>query len=141
MLPGEDGLQICQRLRARLPKLPILIVTAKDDPIDRIIGLEVGADDYLAKPLTSANCLPGCDPSFAELVILRRLWKPKPVITSAEGWLLRLDARDLLDPAGRLVTLTTSEFDRLHTCCCIRAACSCGADRLDAAHRRCRSTG
>ena len=57
MLPGEDGLEICQRLRARWPRLPILIVTAKDDPIDRIIGREIGADDYLAKPFHKRELL------------------------------------------------------------------------------------
>ena len=57
MLPGEDGLEICQRLRARFPKLPILIVTAKDDPIDRIVGPELGADDYLAKPFQTEELI------------------------------------------------------------------------------------
>ncbi len=50
MLPGEDGLSICRRLRAQQDSLPILMLTAKGDDIDRIIGLEMGADDYLAKP-------------------------------------------------------------------------------------------
>jgi DNA-binding response OmpR family regulator len=50
MMPGEDGLSVCRRLRARGETLPILMLTARGDPVDRVVGLEMGADDYLAKP-------------------------------------------------------------------------------------------
>jgi two-component system phosphate regulon response regulator OmpR len=50
MLPGEDGLAICRRLRADDNQIPIVMLTAKGDEVDRIIGLEMGADDYLPKP-------------------------------------------------------------------------------------------
>src|SRR5690606_32725443 len=50
MLPGEDGLSICRRLRSAGETLPIIMLTAKGDDVDRIVGLEVGADDYLPKP-------------------------------------------------------------------------------------------
>ena len=50
MLPGEDGLSICRRLRGSNEDMPIIMLTAKGDDVDRIVGLEVGADDYLAKP-------------------------------------------------------------------------------------------
>ena len=50
MLPGEDGLSICRRLRGQGVDTPIIMLTAKGDEIDRIIGLEIGADDYLPKP-------------------------------------------------------------------------------------------
>src|SRR3972149_3605936 len=50
MLPGEDGLSICRRLRGLGDKIPIIMLTAKGDDVDRIVGLEVGADDYLPKP-------------------------------------------------------------------------------------------
>jgi two-component system, OmpR family, phosphate regulon response regulator OmpR len=52
MMPGEDGLAICRRLRGTGDNTPILMLTAKGDPMDRILGLEMGADDYLAKPFT-----------------------------------------------------------------------------------------
>lgn len=52
MMPGEDGLAICRRLRAECDATPILMLTAKGDPMDRILGLEMGADDYLPKPFT-----------------------------------------------------------------------------------------
>ncbi len=50
MLPGEDGLSICRRLRGQGVETPIVMLTAKGDDIDRIVGLEIGADDYMPKP-------------------------------------------------------------------------------------------
>ena len=50
MMPGESGLSICRRLRAAGETIPIMMLTARGDPVDRIIGLEMGADDYLPKP-------------------------------------------------------------------------------------------
>lgn len=52
MLPGEDGLSLCRRLRAQGELIPIIMLTARGDPVDRILGLEMGADDYLPKPFT-----------------------------------------------------------------------------------------
>ena len=57
MLPGEDGLSICRRLRNANNTLPILMLTAKGDEVDRIVGLEVGADDYLPKPFNPRELL------------------------------------------------------------------------------------
>jgi len=57
MLPGEDGLAICQRLRKENNNIPILMLTAKGDEVDRIIGLELGADDYLPKPFNPRELL------------------------------------------------------------------------------------
>ncbi|MCJ2183648.1 response regulator [Novosphingobium sp. 1949] len=115
MLPGEDGLDICRRLRVEMPRLPILIVTAKDDPIDRIIGLEIGADDYLAKPFNKRELL-------ARLRSIIRRTRDIEAAGSKEsgdtyrfdGWVLRVGSRELSDPRGEPVILTTSEFDLLH---------------------------
>lgn len=57
MMPGEDGLSICRRLRVRGETIPILMLTAKGDPVDRIVGLEMGADDYLPKPFDPRELL------------------------------------------------------------------------------------
>lgn len=57
MLPGEDGLSICKRLRAEENHIPIVMLTAKGDEVDRIIGLELGADDYLPKPFNPRELL------------------------------------------------------------------------------------
>ena len=57
MLPGEDGLSICRRLRAASDRTPIIMLTAKVEDVDRIVGLEVGADDYLSKPFNPRELL------------------------------------------------------------------------------------
>ncbi|MBR9729539.1 two-component system response regulator OmpR [Shewanella intestini] len=57
MLPGEDGLSICKRLRQQENLIPIVMLTAKGDEVDRIIGLELGADDYLPKPFNPRELL------------------------------------------------------------------------------------
>lgn len=57
MLPGEDGLSICRRLRAAGEMIPIIMLTAKGDPVNRVVGLEMGADDYLAKPFSARELL------------------------------------------------------------------------------------
>ncbi len=57
MLPGEDGLSICRRLRQQENEIPIIMLTAKGDEVDRIIGLEMGADDYLPKPFNPRELL------------------------------------------------------------------------------------
>ena len=57
MLPGEDGLSICRRLRAANDVTPIIMLTAKVEDVDRIVGLEVGADDYLPKPFNPRELL------------------------------------------------------------------------------------
>ncbi len=57
MLPGEDGLSICRRLRQNDNSIPIVMLTAKGDEVDRIIGLELGADDYLPKPFNPRELL------------------------------------------------------------------------------------
>ena len=57
MLPGEDGLSICRRLRAANDATPIIMLTAKGEDVDRIVGLEVGADDYLPKPFNPRELL------------------------------------------------------------------------------------
>lgn len=114
MLPGEDGLDICRVLRAQWPRLPILIVTAKDDPIDRIVGLELGADDYLAKPFNSRELLA----RLRSVIRRTRDVAAVPISGAGEnfrfnGWVLRGGPRDLIDPQGEPVPLTTGEFDLL----------------------------
>lgn len=110
MLPGEDGLSICRRLRAK-GGLPILMLTAKGEDVDRIVGLELGADDYLPKPFNPRELLARIRAVLrradgpAESRIPRRL---------AFGELVAdLDARSLVDAAQAIVELTSAEFDLL----------------------------
>ena len=112
MLPGEDGLSICRRLRAR-GRMGILILTAKDEDVDRIVGLELGADDYLGKPFNPRELL------ARARAILRRSTPdgtaprdPHRRMAFA-GFILDLDSRLLTNTAGERITLTTTEFELL----------------------------
>ncbi|HWK96183.1 MAG TPA: response regulator [Pseudolabrys sp.] len=112
MLPGEDGLSICRRLRAR-GDLPILMLTAKSDDIDRIVGLELGADDYLPKPFNPRELL-------ARIRAVLRRTIDRPVATAAtpsrrvtfERFIADLDARSLAFD-GTALDLTAAEFELL----------------------------
>jgi two-component system OmpR family response regulator len=110
MLPGEDGLSICRRLRAR-GGLPILMLTAKGEDIDRIVGLEIGADDYLPKPFNPRELLARIR------AVLRRVESPAESRISRRlcfGTLVAdLDARSLVDASESVVELTSAEFDLL----------------------------
>lgn len=113
MLPGEDGLSICQRLRFSRPEVPILMVTARGDDVDRILGLEVGADDYLPKPFNPRELV-------ARVRAILRRTRPQrgSLVPSGEryafdGWVLDTASRALTDPSGDAVELTGGEFDLL----------------------------
>lgn len=110
MLPGEDGLSICRRLRAH-SNLPILMLTAKSDEVDRVVGLEMGADDYLVKPFGPRELL-------ARVRALLRRGAATPPLTrerrfSFGGFVIDLDARELVDHSNAPVALTAAEFDLL----------------------------
>ncbi|HKQ23050.1 MAG TPA: response regulator [Burkholderiales bacterium] len=110
MLPGEDGLSLCRQLRAR-SQVPVLMLTAKGDPVDRIIGLEMGADDYLAKPFDPRELL-------ARIRSILRRARALPADTEINvpesfdfsGWRLDTRGRDLRAPDGVLVPLSGAEY-------------------------------
>jgi two-component system OmpR family response regulator len=115
MLPGEDGLSLCRRLRAT-GETAVLMVTAKGDDIDRIIGLEIGADDYLAKPFNPRELI------ARARAILRRTQHSAPSesrdahereVFGFGGWRLDAASRELTSPSGVPVELTGGEFDLL----------------------------
>lgn len=110
MLPGEDGLTICQRLRDKENDIPIIMLTAKGDDIERIEGLQAGADDYLPKPFNPQEL------DARIRAILRRRVKVVPGAPSKESeivkfgpWVLDLGRRELTRD-GEEVSLTTGEF-------------------------------
>ena len=110
MLPGEDGLSICRRLR-NSGNMPILMLTAKSDETDRVVGLEIGADDYVVKPFGPRELL-----ARIRALLRRATASPAQVTTrrfAFEGFVIDLDARQLLGAGGDLIALTSAEFDLL----------------------------
>ncbi len=111
MLPGEDGLSICRRLRARYA-LPILMLTAKGEELDRVVGLEIGADDYVVKPFSSRELL------ARTRALLRRignqsLSSPESRRMAFDRFVLDLDARQLHTSEQEQIALTSAEFELL----------------------------
>ncbi|MCV9962691.1 response regulator [Pararhizobium sp. BT-229] len=113
MMPGDDGLVLCRELRAGKHKAtPILMLTARSDETDRIIGLEMGADDYLIKPFAARELLARIN------AVLRRtrMLPPNLQITEAGQllkfgeWQLDTSGRHLLDQQGTIVALSGAEY-------------------------------
>lgn len=102
MLPGMNGWDVCKQLRARHGQLPIIMVTARGDPVDRVLGLELGADDYVVKPFHGRELV-----ARVRAVLRRTEWEhageeddgPRPIIVGDV----------VLDPAGRSVTVAGDE--------------------------------
>ncbi len=113
MMPGDDGLVLCRELRAgRHAATPVLMLTARNDEMDRILGLEMGADDYLAKPFAARELL-----ARIKAILRRARMLPPNLQISEAGQLLsfgnwRLDtvARHLLDQDGTAVALSGAEY-------------------------------
>jgi len=112
MLPGEDGLAICRRLAAAEDGPPIIMLSAMGEDTDRIVGLEVGADDYVSKPCNPRELL------ARVRAVLRRTEQraaEPPATTGCEftGWKLDLVKRELRSPQGVVVHLSSGEFGLL----------------------------
>jgi two-component system, OmpR family, phosphate regulon response regulator OmpR len=114
MLPGEDGMSICKRLRAEGQRVPIIMLTAKGEDVDRIAGLDLGADDYLVKPFNPRELL-----ARIHAVLRRRPTLEAPGAPSNEqeviafgDFVFDLGARSL-KKAGKDIALTTGEFAML----------------------------
>ena len=107
-LPGMDGLELCRRLRSRSEALPIVFLTSREEEFDRVLGLEIGADDYLCKPFSMRELM-------ARVKALLRRGATVVERTPAEQPIVSGDL--LLDPLrfsatwkGKLVSLTVTEF-------------------------------
>jgi two-component system OmpR family response regulator len=114
VLPKEDGLSLVRSVRAENSDVGILMLTARADTVDRIIGLEVGADDYLVKPLHLRELL------ARVRSVMRRKTQPAADVLPANlpeirfaGWHIDRKARRLRSPNGENVSLTKAEFDLL----------------------------
>ena len=110
MMPDESGLQICQRLRVNDVLIPIIMLTAKGDEVDRIVGLEMGADDYLPKPFNPRELLARIN------AIIRRkeTFSAKPITKSTKfgDFLFNIQNRSL-SKNGKSISITTGEFNLL----------------------------
>jgi two-component system OmpR family response regulator len=117
MLPGEDGLSLCRRIRAE-SQTPIIMLTARGEDVDRIVGLEMGADDYLGKPFNPRELL-----ARINAVLRRRsaAWTASSTEGAAAlvflGWRIDLRRRELRNPDGARVAMTSAEFELLRTFC------------------------
>jgi two-component system response regulator ResD len=108
MLPGVDGIEICRRLRAVWPKLPVIMLTALGEAEDRIAGLEVGADDYVTKPFSPREVALRVDS-----VLRRTSPGNEPARVSRIGPLLLDTAARRATKHGAELSLTVREFDLL----------------------------
>lgn len=114
MLPGEDGLSVCRRLRAERNALPVIMLTAKAEDVDRIVGLEVGADDYLPKPFNPRELL-----ARIHAVLRRRPAEESPGAPGKESEVVNFGPFEFdlslrrLERNGQQISLTTGEFSML----------------------------
>ena len=113
MLPDGSGLDICSGLRDRKPHMPVILLTALKEDVDRIIGLELGADDYLGKPFNPREL------TARIRAVLRRSSPedapvaPRPRVYRFASYRLEPDTRKVTDAQGVAVDLTGAEFDLL----------------------------
>ena len=112
MMPGEDGLAVCRRLTRAETAPPIIMLSAMGEDTDRIVGLELGADDYLAKPCNPRELL-----ARVRAVLRRAEQRTTGGALGAgcefTGWRLDLVRRELRSPAGVVVNLSSGEFSLL----------------------------
>jgi len=113
MMPGEDGLSLCRFVTDKT-EIPVIFISAKTEETERIIGLELGADDYITKPFSPRELVARIK------VVLRRAEKGggRQVATSGggylfSGWTLRCDKRSLVDSDGVAISLSTGEYQML----------------------------
>jgi two-component system OmpR family response regulator len=115
-LPGEDGLSICRRLRGK-SSVPIIMVTAHGTETDRIVGLELGADDYLPKPFSPRELVARIKAVIRRSGPPEQAAVPAPQTLMFEGWKLDMARRQLFDPSGAPRSLTSGEFNVLALFC------------------------
>jgi DNA-binding response OmpR family regulator len=112
MLPGVNGLDICTKLRSDFPYIPILMLTAKSSEVDRIVGLETGADDYLTKPFSIYELLARVKAIFRRIDLLSSSQQHSGEQLACGELAIDLEKRDV-QLAGQTVDLTAKEFDLL----------------------------
>jgi DNA-binding response OmpR family regulator len=113
MLPGVDGIEICRRVRAQSASTPILMLTSRSSELDRVLGLEIGADDYLTKPFSVRELLARVKALLRRVDSLKSEASGTPRnVVRAGGLVINPDKRSVLRN-GEPVSLTAKEFDLL----------------------------
>jgi len=109
MLPGMDGLEVCKTLRLRPQYIPIIMLTAKDDEVDKIVGLEIGADDYITKPFKIRELIARIR---AHLRLAQHTTHSSPHVLRFDSLEINIDGRTV-SRGGQIVNLSPKEFDLL----------------------------
>jgi DNA-binding response OmpR family regulator len=107
-LPGMDGVDVCRKIRA-FSDVPVIMLTARDSEVDKVVGLEIGADDYVTKPFSPRELLARIK------AVLRRIEERRPETTTIEvdGFVIDSGRRQVTTPGGEVVEPTAREFDLL----------------------------
>jgi two-component system OmpR family response regulator len=134
-LPGEDGLSICRRLRGK-STVPIIMVTGRATDTDRIVGLELGADDYLPKPFNPRELLARVRAVMRRSAAAEPPPAEVPQVLAFEGWRLDMSRRQLFAPDGAPRSLTSGEFNILAIFCQNPRKVLSRDDLLDLLHGR-----
>lgn len=112
MLPGTDGIELCRRLRQE-SEMPIIFISARASETDRVIGLELGADDYLAKPFGTRELIARVRAVLRRSAVERSPSERSKGEIEFDGWTVILPRREVLSPSRAVVELTGAEFDLL----------------------------
>jgi DNA-binding response OmpR family regulator len=107
-LPGIDGIEVCRRIRMS-SDVPIIMLTARDAEVDKVVGLELGADDYVTKPFSPRELV-----ARVKAVLRRSEERPiTPAVVEADGFTIDNGRREVTTPAGATIRPTAREFDLL----------------------------
>ena len=111
MMPGEDGLSLCRHIR-ETSEIPVILLTARTEETDRIVGLEMGADDYVLKPFSPRELVARIKVIFRRVATGgQRVTAPDGANYSFAGWLLKTQERTLVDSEGVSLPLSTAEYN------------------------------
>ncbi len=107
-LPGMDGVDVCRKIRS-FSDVPVIMLTARDSEVDKVVGLEIGADDYVTKPFSPRELLARIK------AVLRRIEEPRTQTTTIEvnGFVIDSGRRQVTTPSGEVIEPTAREFDLL----------------------------
>ncbi|WP_088184407.1 response regulator [Sphingobium sp. Z007] len=111
MMPGEDGLSLCRHIR-ETTEIPVILLTARTEETDRIVGLEMGADDYVLKPFSPRELVARIKVIFRRVATGgQRVTAPDGANYSFAGWMLKTQERTLVDAEGVSLPLSTAEYN------------------------------